>query len=137
MRGAAKDGDKVLVRLTKYPLPSKLNHHTVEGDARRKKCSGYSETASRAARIIRQFCTKTGCERSLTRMFCLKRSASRRKKIIPDGRLDLRDETIFTIDGPDAKDFDDAISLKRDGDGIPSRCAYRRCFALCKARRSA
>lgn len=39
------------------------------------------------------------------------------EKIIPDGRLDLRDETIFTIDGPDAKDFDDAISLKRDGDG--------------------
>ncbi|MBK8179022.1 MAG: RNB domain-containing ribonuclease [Planctomycetes bacterium] len=28
------------------------------------------------------------------------------------GRLDLRDTTIFTIDGDDAKDFDDAISIE-------------------------
>ncbi len=28
------------------------------------------------------------------------------------GRLDLRDELIFTIDGVDARDFDDAVSLK-------------------------
>ncbi len=33
------------------------------------------------------------------------------------GRLDLRDELIFTIDGDDAKDFDDAISLKINEDG--------------------
>lgn len=36
-----------------------------------------------------------------------------------EGRLDLRDETIFTIDGQDAKDFDDAISIERlDGGGL-------------------
>ncbi|MDR1134688.1 MAG: ribonuclease R [Clostridiales Family XIII bacterium] len=29
------------------------------------------------------------------------------------GRRDLRDETIFTIDGADSKDFDDAVSVKR------------------------
>lgn len=28
-------------------------------------------------------------------------------------RLDLRDEVIFTIDGKDAKDYDDAVSIKR------------------------
>ena len=33
----------------------------------------------------------------------------------PD-RLDLRKEIIFTIDGDDTKDFDDAVSLKMDGE---------------------
>ncbi|MEL6904970.1 MAG: RNB domain-containing ribonuclease [Planctomycetota bacterium] len=35
-----------------------------------------------------------------------------------EGRLDLRGETIFTIDGADAKDYDDAIGIRpRDGGG--------------------
>ncbi len=33
------------------------------------------------------------------------------------GREDFTGETIITIDPPDARDFDDAISLRRDGDG--------------------
>ncbi|MFG0285374.1 MAG: ribonuclease R family protein [Phycisphaerales bacterium JB039] len=34
-----------------------------------------------------------------------------------EDRLDLTDTFITTIDPPDAKDYDDAISLKREGDG--------------------
>jgi ribonuclease R len=34
-----------------------------------------------------------------------------------DGRLDLRDKIIFTIDGEDAKDLDDAISVERTDNG--------------------
>ena len=30
-----------------------------------------------------------------------------------NGRLDLRSDTVFTIDPPDAKDFDDAVSLEK------------------------
>src|SRR5215212_5370630 len=35
-----------------------------------------------------------------------------------DGRVDLRDLTTFTIDPDTAKDFDDALSFRREGDGI-------------------
>lgn len=34
-----------------------------------------------------------------------------------EGRRDLREETVITIDGASAKDLDDAVSLKRDGEG--------------------
>jgi len=34
-----------------------------------------------------------------------------------EGRDDIRDKVIVTIDPPDAKDFDDAISLEKDGSG--------------------
>ena len=33
------------------------------------------------------------------------------------GRLDLRSRQIITIDGDDSRDFDDAVSLERDGSG--------------------
>jgi ribonuclease R len=33
-------------------------------------------------------------------------------------RVDLRDELAFTVDPPDAKDHDDAISVRREGDGV-------------------
>ena len=33
------------------------------------------------------------------------------------GRLDLREKTVITIDGASSKDFDDAVSLERDGAG--------------------
>jgi ribonuclease R len=35
-----------------------------------------------------------------------------------EGRTDLRDLTTFTIDPDTAKDFDDAISVRRDDDGV-------------------
>jgi ribonuclease R len=35
-----------------------------------------------------------------------------------DGRVDLRDQLSFTIDPDTAKDFDDAISARREADGI-------------------
>ena len=34
-----------------------------------------------------------------------------------EGRLDLRDKTIITIDGATSKDFDDAVSLEKDDHG--------------------
>jgi len=39
------------------------------------------------------------------------------KRSIGEGREDLRDLPTVTIDGADAKDFDDAISVRREADG--------------------
>jgi ribonuclease R len=36
----------------------------------------------------------------------------------PSGRVDLRDLVTFTIDPETAEDFDDAISIRREGDGL-------------------
>lgn len=36
---------------------------------------------------------------------------------VPDGRVDLRDIPLVTIDGKDARDFDDAVFAEADGDG--------------------
>jgi ribonuclease R len=36
----------------------------------------------------------------------------------PEGRVDLRELLTFTIDPETAKDFDDAISARREGDGV-------------------
>lgn len=40
------------------------------------------------------------------------------RRVLVKNRVDLRDENIFTIDGANSKDFDDAISVKCDGDGF-------------------
>jgi ribonuclease R len=36
---------------------------------------------------------------------------------VPDSRVDLRDIPLITIDGADARDFDDAVFAEKDGDG--------------------
>ncbi|MBR4661130.1 MAG: RNB domain-containing ribonuclease, partial [Clostridia bacterium] len=41
-----------------------------------------------------------------------------REAVVPDGRVDLRNELIFTLDGAGAKDLDDAVSLKRTDGGF-------------------
>ena len=48
------------------------------------------------------------------------------------GRVDLRQEVTFTIDGADARDLDDAVHIKRLPNGnFGTWCSYCRCVLLC------
>ncbi len=105
----AADGDKVLARITRYPDASGDSH------AMGKVLRVFGATDSRAANyqaILWANGIKTRFDDA---------TLAEARAIVGGcdltGRVDLRDKTIFTIDGADAKDFDDAISLERDGDG--------------------
>ena len=46
------------------------------------------------------------------------RAAAAEPDGLDEGRVDLRDLTTVTVDPPDARDFDDAISVEADGDAL-------------------
>ena len=115
MRNEAKDGDKVLVELTKYPSPREFRHSD-ESDAAGKILKVFGEGDSKSANY-KAILYENNIRTEFDDDVYAEADSAASEPVVPDGQLDLRDETIFTIDGADAKDLDDAISLKRDGDG--------------------
>jgi ribonuclease R len=103
---SARAGDQVVVELTEYPRGPQPARGVI------MKRLGRSGEAAVAVRSIiyqyhlpEQFPEEVLNEaRRVTRSFSLDRELARRE--------DLRNEVIFTIDPDDAKDFDDAISLR-------------------------
>lgn len=104
--GKAKDGDKVIVEITDWP------------SARRGPSGNVIEVLGREGDPgvdILALCRRYG----LPDEFPPK--VQQEAEAIPDeitstdlaGREDLRDWTVFTIDGADAKDLDDAVSLTK------------------------
>ena len=104
----AKEKDKVVVEILSYPTEKYLARGViieVLGKAGRYE----SEIQS----IIRQFHLPGEFEKD-----CLEQAreaAGRFKPEEPHKRDDITEKTIITIDPPDAKDFDDAISLEQKG----------------------
>ena len=107
-RNGAKDGDKVLVRLTKYPSAgSRCGDDKAVGKVLRV----FGERDSMAANYEAILVTN-GIRTSFPPEVRAEAERIASEPIIPDGRLDLRDRIIFTIDGAGAKDFDDAVSVE-------------------------
>ncbi|MEM6269269.1 MAG: ribonuclease R [Bacteroidota bacterium] len=101
--GGAKDGDKVLMEILDW------THHSPEGKVIRVLgAAGENETEMHA--ILFQFGFQPEFVAEVEReaaAFPGKITAAEIKK-----RRDLRDVPTFTIDPPDAKDFDDALSFR-------------------------
>lgn len=104
LSGNAKNGDKVLCEITSYPQ---------KGLPRGKVIENLGESGDFDAEelsIIRSF----GLYESFPDSVSAEADSVSKKRITADGLLDLRDKLIFTIDGEDTRDIDDAISLETE-----------------------
>lgn len=103
----AKNGDKVVVQITRYPD----KNNSAEGKiteiiSRRGQPGGDIKAIARGYGMRETFPSRVNAEAK-----AVNRRGVRAEDI--RGRRDLRGKKIFTIDGADSKDFDDAVSIER------------------------
>jgi ribonuclease R len=109
--GGASGGDKVLVELTKRPDAfTEAEGRVVEIIAAADEPGGDILAAVRRFGLSQAFPSKVEAEAGRVARASLSDAALA-------GRRDLRGERVFTIDGADAKDFDDAVSVRRRAGG--------------------
>lgn len=107
--GDGQNGEKVEVQLIAYPVE--------HGDSPRGKVvARFGDTFSKEANYT-AILRANGVPTEFTPAVLSEAEEVAAQTISAEGRLDLRGQVIFTIDGADAKDLDDAISLERIGDG--------------------
>ena len=109
-RGAAS-GDKVVAKITQYPD----GQHSLEGKVT-EIVAKKGQTGSDVLGMIRSY----GLFQTFPSRVNAETKARAKEEITAEEiarRLDLRAETIFTIDGPDAKDLDDAVSVSKLANG--------------------
>lgn len=106
--GGAQTGDKVEVEIVKYPTAR------YPGTGRIVTVFGESDSLLANYNAVLH---SNGINTLFPKEVLEAADALEKSDITPEGRLDLRDKTIFTIDGRDAKDLDDAISVEKTEDG--------------------
>ncbi len=106
--GDAASGDLVMVSVTSYGNKASMPQGTVTA---RLGESGTMEAA--IAAVLHE----NGVEDEFPQDVISEAEGIPQEVTDIRGRLDLRDRLIFTIDGDDAKDFDDAVSLEPLGNG--------------------
>ena len=108
---SAANGDKVVAKITQYPD----KQHRLEGKIT-EIVARKGETGSDVLSLIRGY----GLFQTFPSRVNAEAKARGREKITDEEiarRLDLRSKNIFTIDGPEAKDLDDAVSIERLANG--------------------
>lgn len=104
----ARRGDKIRLELAEYP--------TATTPARGQVIQIYGPKESREANYA-AILDDNGIPTVFSEEVLAEAAEVSARRVTSRGRLDLRGEVIFTIDSADAKDLDDAISLKRTPDG--------------------
>ena len=106
--GKAKNHQKVVVKITKYPRTG------MKAEGKIVEVLGYEdETGVDMLSIIKEY----NLESEFPKNVLEEAKRVSKKEIVPNGRVDLRDKEIFTIDGEDAKDLDDAVCVDKNEDG--------------------
>lgn len=106
----AMNGDVVVMKIVQFPEKGHPARGTIQ------EVIGDADDARTALKAI-------AASHGFSRLFS--DEAAREADAMPEnvneidmaGRRDLRGEILFTIDGPDAQDFDDAVSLQREEGG--------------------
>jgi ribonuclease R len=106
----AKEKDKVVVEILSYPTERFLARGVII-EVLGKAGQYESEISS----VVCQY--HLPCEFNDSSLVQAHRAATEFNPENIEGRDDIRDKVIVTIDPPDAKDFDDAISLDKDAGG--------------------
>ncbi|MEG0918989.1 MAG: ribonuclease R [Anaerovoracaceae bacterium] len=104
--GKARDGDKVVAEIIKYPEGKrKAEGKIIEIVSRKGEAGGDIKALMRQQNVIETFPSRACAE-----------AKAKSKEIITNEeiatRRDLRDKFIVTIDGADSKDFDDAVCVE-------------------------
>ena len=105
LSSGAKNGEKVVCKITSYPKGK------IPGGEICEILGESGEIEAEELSIIRSY----NLEEEFPEAALKEAQEVAKGRIIPDGREDLRDELIITIDGEDTRDIDDGVSLERKG----------------------
>lgn len=104
----AQTGDKVLAKITAYPDAARsLEGKITQVIAREGQPGADVLSLIRAYGLFETFPSRVNAEAKAR-----SKEQITEEMITESGRLDLRGKRIFTIDGPSAKDLDDAVSIE-------------------------
>ncbi|MEA4923364.1 MAG: ribonuclease R [Eubacteriaceae bacterium] len=109
--GQAEKGDKVVAKIVKYPDAN----NSAEGKIT-QVISKYGQPGGDIKALIRQYNMFPYFPENVEKE-AVYAAGQGIKASDTEGRRDLRELTVFTIDGADSKDFDDAVSCSKAGNG--------------------